>query len=273
LEQGIPLQNRKDLIQKLGNEMLAKLRALPASRWPEIVDMLTRSLQRKQIMMFAKNPALLSILDARGWTARTKPTNGDYIQVVDANLAALKTDGKMKKAIAYSVDAHDPANVTATVKLTYTNTVQKIDWRYTRYRTYTRIYVPEGAQLISSSGAMKDDLNKTGGRFIPGQVDVTKELGKTVFGAFWAIEPGRTGTLTFTYKLPPTVGAQILEGEYRLDWPKQAGVDNARLTVDLLLGKTVLTATPPEDETKWGDMRYEYQTDSLEDQSFIIKVQ
>ncbi|MBP9869043.1 DUF4012 domain-containing protein [Patescibacteria group bacterium] len=273
LEQGIPLENRKDLIQKIGAAMVEKLRALPASRWPEIVDMITLALERKQVMMYAKNPSLLSILDARGWTARTKPTIGDYVQVVDANLAALKTDGKMDKNVLYTMDARNPSNITATVKLTYKNNVQRIDWRYTRYRSYTRVYVPEGSTLISSSGAMKDDLNKTGGRFVAGPVDVTKELGKTVFGAFWSIEPGRTGTLSFTYKLPPSVGEQIQNGEYRLDWPKQAGVDHAGLTVDLLLGKTLKSAVPPEEESKWGDQRYEYDTDSLQDRSFIIKVQ
>lgn len=273
LEQGIPLENRKDLIQKIGAGMVDKLKALPASRWPEVVDLLTLSLQRKQIMLYAKNPQLLAVLDGRGWTGRAKGTDGDFLWVVDANLAALKTDGKMEKSVTYTLDARDPANMTATVTLTYKNTVQRIDWRYTRYRSYTRIYVPEGSTLVSSSGAMKDDLNKTGGRFIPGAVDVTKELGKTVFGAFWSVEPGRTGTLTFTYKLPPTVAEKIAAGQYRLDWPKQAGVDDARLTLDLAFGKNVKSATPPEDQSKWGDARYEHATDSLEDRAFTVTFQ
>jgi hypothetical protein len=52
---------------------------------------------------------------------------------------------------------------------------------------------------------MAKDLSQSGGRFIPGQVDVMRDLGKTVFGAFWSIEPGETRQLTFKYRLPARV--------------------------------------------------------------------
>ncbi|MFH1621344.1 MAG: DUF4012 domain-containing protein [Patescibacteria group bacterium] len=272
LEKGIPLTNRKDLIEKLGAELVNKLKAMPASRWPEIVNSITTSLERKQIMIFSKNQELLSILDDRGWTGRTKATQGDFLWVIDANLAALKTDGVMDKKISYKLNADDPKNITATVTLTYKNNTKTIDWRYTRYRSYTRVYVPDGSQLISSSGAMKDDLYRTGGRFTAGPIDVTHELGKTVFGAFWSIEPGKTGTLSYTYTLPARVGENIMNGDYRLDWPKQAGADSTGLTLDLFFGKNLISAVPSEDEEEWGDAKYEYVTDSLEDRTFVIKL-
>ena len=222
-------------------------------------------------MAYSQDPALLKVLDARGWTARAKPTNGDFLWVVDANLAALKTDGVMDKKIAYTLDAHDPENPIATVTLTYKDLAQKIDWRYTRYRSYTRVYVPEGATLIKTEGAMKDDRYKTGGVAVNGPVDVTKELGKTVFGAFWSIEPGQTGTLSFTYKLPTSIFELLDSGSYRLDWPKQAGADRTALTATLLFDKTVTGASPSEERSNWGDATYEYQTDSLQDQTVRIR--
>lgn len=273
LKQGIPVAQRKALIQQIGTQIVDKVKALPSSRWPEIVNLLTTALQRKQIMLYSRDVSLLGLLDAHGWTARTKPTVDDYVQIVDANLAALKTDSVMDRKIAYNLDARDPSNLTATVTLTYKNTNPAPTWRYTRYRSYTRVYVPEGSQLISSTGAMKDDLNKTRGVFIPGTVDVTKELGKTVFGTFWAIEPGKTGTLSFTYKLPPSVAANMSDGTYRLDWPKQAGSDSTQLTLHLNFGKNVVSASPPEDSTKWGDRRYDVESDTLVDRVFTVKLQ
>lgn len=271
LEKGIPVERRKELVGKLGEELANKVKSLPASRWNEIIGITTKALERKQIMMYAQDPNLLSILDTRGWTARAKPTNGDFLWVIDANLGAYKTDGKMDKQITYALDARDPAHPKATVTLKYRNTVERIDWRYTRYRSYTRVYVPEGAKLISSSGAMKDDRYKTGGVFVAGPVDVTKELGKTVFGAFWSIEPRQTGTLSFTYELPASSFTLQDSGSYHLDWPKQAGADNSTLTLDLSFGKTIKSATPPEDNAKWGNARYEYETDSLQDREFTVK--
>ena len=223
-------------------------------------------------MAYARQPAVLSILDKRGWTARAKPTQDDYLWVVDANLAALKTDGVMDKNVKFELDVTDPQGPVATVTLTYKNTNKVIDWRYTRYRSYTRVYVPDGSQLISSSGAMKDDRYKTGGVAVPGRVDVTHELGKTVFGAFWSIEPGQTGTLRYKYRLPPSVAEKASQGEYILDWQKQSGADKTGLTLDLKFGKNIQSALPGEDREKWGDARYEYRTDSLVDRMFEIKL-
>ncbi len=272
LKEGIPLEKRKDLIGKIGAALVEKLKAIPTARWNEITDVMTKALQRKQLMVYARDPKILSILDTRGWTARAKPTSGDFLWVIDANLAALKTDGMMDKQVSYMLDARDPQHPTATVTLTYKNNVQHIDWRYTRYRSYTRVYVPEGSQLISSTGSMKDDRYKTGGVAVAGRVDVAKELGKTVFGTFWSIEPAHTGTLSFTYSLPPSALAGLVDtGVYHLDWPKQAGADLTTLTLDLKFGKTVISAAPPEDRTMWGDARYQLETDTLQDRVFDVK--
>lgn len=261
-QKGIPTEERKEIVAEIGQKMVERLKVLPASRWPEVVDLLTLALERKQIMAYSRNSQILSVLDARGWTGRVKPTNGDYLQVIDANLAALKTDGVMDKKISYALDTRDPAKPKATVTLTYQNTNRTITWRYTRYRSYTRVYVPEGSRLISATGAMAGD--KQGG----GKVDVMKELGKTVFGAFWSIEPGRTGTLSFTYELPPSAVPAC--GAYRLDLPKQSGADDTEIALHLQFAKPIQKASPPEDRSKWGDAIYQVESDSTIDRIFTV---
>jgi hypothetical protein len=269
-QKGIQTEKRKEIITKLGDELKKKIFALPASRWPEVLDIVTKALERKQIMAYSRDKDLQAVFDSRGWAARAKATDGDFLWVVDANLAALKTDGAMKKDMTYAFDANNPDGPTATVTLKYTNTAKGFgDYRYTRYRTYTRVYVPEGSVLLSSKGAMKDDLNKTGGKLITGTVDVFKDLGKSVFGAFWSIEPNTIGELSFTYRLPPNT-YNLTPNTYHLDWPKQPGVDNASLTLDLSFDKNIKSVSPPEQESKWGDARYEYNTDSLTDRTFKI---
>jgi len=271
-KEGVPVSERKQIIGKIGDALLAKLKQLPASRWPEVTNLVTQALARKQIMAYSRDPAVMPVLDSLGWTARAKPTQDDFLWVVDANLAALKTDGVMDKSVKYELDEADPQGPAATVTLTYRNTNRVADWRYTRYRSYTRVYVPEGSQLLDTAGAMKDDRYRTGGVAVPGQVDVMKDLGKTVYGAFWSIEPGQTGTLMFKYRLPQSVAdLAAASGTYRLDWPKQEGADKTRLTLDLKFGKNIKSAAPAEDQSKWGDSRYEYSTDSLIDRMFEIK--
>lgn len=270
-QQGIPVEKRKEVVSKIGDAIRARMFALPASRWPEILDLVTQALERKQILIYSQDTDLQQLFDRRGWSGRTTATDGDYLQVVDANLAALKTDGAMEKRVRYEVDATESSRpIRATVTLTYRNTAKGFsDYRYTRYRSYTRVYVPEGSEFLSSKGAMKDDLNKTGNRVIPGTVDVMHDLGKTVFGAFWSVEPGATGELSFTYRLPPDIAYRLVDGEYRLDWQKQPGVDDMELTLDLSFGKNILSATPSEEEERWGDARYQVETDSLVDRTFV----
>jgi hypothetical protein len=219
------------------------------------LNIVTTSLKRSDILISVRDKSTQDILERRGWNGHTIGTEDDYLWVIDSNLGALKTDGVMDKEVIYSVDATDPANPVATVRLRYKNNTQRIDWRYTRYQSYTRIYVPEGSELISSQGAARPD--------------VYRELGKTVFAAYWVIQPGRTGELVFRYRLPPSVAARIQTGPYRFTAQKQPGA-RRKLTLDLSFGKNVVRAVPGEDENEFGDAKYRYSDQWLETETFEI---
>lgn len=253
--EGIPIPQRKEIVQKLGDVLINKLFDIPADRWPTLLNIVTTSLKRSDILISVRDKPTQDILDRRGWNGRTIGTDDDYLWVIDSNLGALKTDGVMDKEVIYSVDATDPANPVATVRLRYKNNTQRIDWRYTRYQSYTRIYVPEGSQLISSQGAASPD--------------VYRELGKTVFAAYWVIQPGRTGELVFRYRLPSSVAARLQAGPYRFTAQKQPGA-RRKLTLDLSFGKNVVRAVPGEDENEFGDARYRYSDQWLETETFEI---
>jgi hypothetical protein len=273
LNKGISVDQRKQILVKLGDALIDKVMSLPARQWPELLDLTTDALDHKQIQIYARDPELLKRLDAFEWTGRAKPTNGDFLWVIDSNLAALKTDGIMDKGITYKVDATNPARVVATVTLKYTNNGPGIgkDYRYTRYRDYVRLYVPDGSTLVDVKGAMKDDRYRTGGRFVAGPVDVYKELGKTVFGAFWSIEPKNTQEITFTYVLPAEVGERITgKGVYHLDIPAQSGNEKTDLTLDLRFGKNLKSAVPGEESEQHGDANYRVESITSEDRSFEV---
>lgn len=276
LEKGLSVDQRKIILTKLGDELFRRLTLLPASRWPDLLDVLTDTLERKQVMVYVSEPKTLSLLDSFGWSGRMKSTETDFLSVIDANLAALKTDGVMQKSVRYSIAPNGEGDLIATVTLNYKNQATRLangdptNFKYTRYRSYTRIYVPEGAELISSEGAMLNDRYQTGGRLVEGTVDVTHELGKTVFGAFWSIEPNTSQALRFTYRLPKSVVDNIRAGTYSLDWQKQSGNDAVGLTLDLSFGKTLQSAVPAEDSSEWGDASYRVETNSLTDRRFDL---
>lgn len=254
-QQGIPVEERKKIVGTLGTQLLDTILSLPASQWPQVLDALDRAFTRKDVMFVLRDPALMRTVDARGWTGRVRGAKADELWVVDANLAALKTDRVMNKEVRYSVDATNPDRPVATVTLHYTNTNKVINWRFTRYRDYVRLYVPEGSELLGVDGAMARDLSQTGGVYVPGTVDVMKDLGKTVFGAFWSVEPGETRDITFRYVLPPRVSQALREGSYQLLLSKQPGARRT-YSVDVALPRTVRQAVPAEASAEYGDSRY-----------------
>lgn len=269
--QGIPVERRKDMVLQVGNILMERLLATPASRWGDLLDLLTNSLEEKDVLFALRDPKTLALLDRRGWTGRVGATPQDFLWVIDANLAALKTDGVMDKEIQYHLDTTAQDGPLATVTLKYHNTNRSLTWRYTRYRDYVRIYVPEGSTLVSSAGAMRTDKNLAGGKVVPGTVDVMRDLGKTVFGAFWSIEPGETRTLTFTYRLPQAFTDQLFAtNRYQLLVQRQPGA-YARLTLDHVFGKNIRAANPSEDSRFFGDARYQLSQPITRDKMFDIR--
>jgi hypothetical protein len=268
---GIPTRQRKEILSKVGDVLMERLMQLPSSQWPSLLAIVTKNLARKEMQIYDRDPALLRALDGHQWSGRVLGAESDYLLVIDSNLAAYKTDGVMRKDVRYSVDLTAPGGPTATVLLTYRNDAPGYTWRYTRYRDYVRIYVPEGSELISSEGAMFTDKYKAGGRVIPGTVDTYRELGKQVFGAFWSIEPKETRTLRFTYRLPPAVVSDLVDGTYQLLVQRQSGT-NTTLTLDHVFGKNVVSATPPEAPEQFGDTRYRASIDLVSDTTINVTV-
>ncbi len=255
-QEGVPPAQRKEVVAKLGNELFQKLVNVPVRQWPELLEILTTSLSQKDVQLYLTDPELQRLVDRRDWSGRAKDAPVDSLWVVDTNLAAWKTDGVMDKQILYGLDATNPDDVRATVTLRYRNTNPKPDWRYIHYRDYVRVYVPQGSELISSVGAMENDLIRNKGRFVPGQVDTYTDLNKTVFGAFFAIEPGKTGELQFTYRLPPKVADAIRAGTYELLIQKQPG-STARVVVNGRFPAQIHSADPPEQAARFGDAAYQ----------------
>ena len=149
------------------------------------------------------------------------------------------------------------------VLLRYRNT-GTYTWKTTTYRTYTRVYLPIGTELIAARGVQRGD------RPVDGAADVTEELGRTVFGGFLHVEPGQERSLAFEFHLAPAVVDRIRRGSYRLEVPKQLGSLATSLTLDLEFGTPVETANPPEPPAAWGDGRYSIETDLREDREFQV---
>lgn len=257
-EQGIPSHQRKDIVARMSDMLLDRVLDMPSGDWPELFAMFSEGFARKEIALWSADTAMQATYVDAGWAGTVDVgTADDVLMVVDANLGALKTDPVVDRTIEYRVTPTS-RGYEATVNVTYENN-GSFTWKTTRYRTYTRVYVPQGSVLVSTNGEES-------------AVTTADELGLTSFGAFISIEPSQSETLTFTYLLPDAVGEAIAGGLYELQVLKQLGAADHELVLDLDFGKDVTRATPAEDATAWGDDVYHVETELMTDATFTVRL-
>ncbi|MBU1130837.1 DUF4012 domain-containing protein [Patescibacteria group bacterium] len=232
-EKNLPSWNRKDIIQAMVDKILEEF---PKSvndldDLEALINILDSNLDKKNILIHANNPQIQEYLVRQNWAGAVRPSYDDYFLVVDANLASFKTDPYIDRKISYQLEPENSANTESSLIATLTinyNHRGHFDWKTTRYRTYTRVYAPVGSQLLAAAGAMENDRNS-----LAGEAAVYEENGKTVFGAFIAIEPQKGGQLTFRYRLPDRINQALNDNRYHLLIQKQPGADNQTVQIKI----------------------------------------
>jgi hypothetical protein len=239
LSRGESGNERKGIIGSLGGALVDRLENLPQQRWVELWGVISENLQQRHLLIAMDDIAANEVLHAHYWDGAVRPAPGDSLLVVDANLASLKTDAVIQRTITHEIDLESGVS---TVTLTYAHTGE-FSSTITRYRTYTRLYVPLGSTLVSSEGFYTNDKLQ-GGR--PADADIGIDLGRAVFGGFLSVEPGESATVTLAYRLPEGLLDQLRAGGYTLLAQKQAGVEGAHLTSTVKLGKSIQRVHPLE---------------------------
>ncbi|MCX6797619.1 MAG: DUF4012 domain-containing protein [Candidatus Falkowbacteria bacterium] len=236
--------DRKEIINDIMLELKNRLFNLPLARSRDLLTLLNRNLERKNILVFFNDNNYENLITDLNWSGVVKKAPADYLMVVDANLAAFKSDSVMTKNIAYTVGSSDSkSNLAAELKLFYRHN-GGFDWRTTKYRSYTRVYVPKGSKLINISGEEDNTLN----------VYDDPDLDKTVIAFFMTVEPGAEKEIKINYELPEYIKNLAEAGNYALYIQKQPGRRTNQLTVNLNLRGSLS----------------KYSTDLLTDQSFNL---
>lgn len=240
-QSGITDSGRKAVIGKLANAIMQRVMQLPKAQWPQLIEILLRDLEEKHIMIYSKNEAVQTLVKDIGWDGSIRLTPDDYLMVVDANLAALKTDRVMTKQLDYTVQP-EGNDLVAKLTLRYKNDGE-FNFFTTRYRTYTRIYVPAGSALIASSGWLTND-RYLGGQETQPDVSLDETVNKTVIAGFISVEPKTEEVITVQYRLPAVLAERMKNDGYHLYAQKQPGTDNVNLTADITTPRALADISP-----------------------------
>ncbi|MEK7529562.1 MAG: DUF4012 domain-containing protein, partial [Patescibacteria group bacterium] len=203
-DRGIAPEDRKDVIGNLLRVVLSDLLLTDPAQWGPYLDVARTALGNQDIVMYHTDASVQRILEEQGWAGEMRVSaTHDHFMVVDANMAALKTDARLDRSYNYTVTPLLNGRYQATLRIDYEHN-GGFDFRTTRYRTYTRVYVPNGSELVRVEGALKDDKLKNPNAE-PGDIARYEEFGAQVFAAFTSVEPGGSGSLTFHYLLPERI--------------------------------------------------------------------
>lgn len=216
MEEDISSWDRKDVINEILNEMKDSLFSLNTEQNFQLLDIVSKNINTKNIQLFFNDEYLQSLVVKLNAASEVKKSPGDYLLVVDANLGAFKSDAVVKKSINYQVDL-EKEKIKNHLQLNYRHE-GGFDWRTTRYRSYTRVYLPLETKLenIDSFGGVKIDKDS-----ILNYED--KDLEKMVIAFFFTLEPGSAGGINIDYRISDNFIKTFKDSNYSLLVQKQSG--------------------------------------------------
>lgn len=252
----------KKIVMDLAPELLKKLYLADSGKWLDIFNVLISGLERKDMLMYFRDLSLESFSADKGFSGAVKKTNSDYLMVALTNVKGSKTDAMTDSSIKIET-AIDGGGVRH--KLTITRRHNGGETEYGFYNkpnpAFVRILVPEGSELVSIKGNSKpdylplinydksfktdDDLFKFESSAYydkENRVSIYKESGKTEFGFWMVLDPGKTETIKLEYSVP----LKIQDNKYELVIQKQPGLEikNFEFGIDKPSNLDIISSEP-----------------------------
>lgn len=230
---GDSYENRKEFVAHVMAIMFDRVKNNFTVLWPKMARIFFEGLDIKDVQLYATDAAVQQTVLSQHWGGAVAQLGEgeDGWLLVDANFASLKTDRVMARSVAYAVTPDGRA----TLRISYKNR-GAFDWRTTRYRSFSRVYLPAGTEFLRGSGAMVREKDPAVGDFYVG-----REYNRPVVGFFFVVEPGATHTIELEYQLPEAVRQRLADRTYQLHVQKQSGTPAMPLQLQFM-GDPVLDA-------------------------------
>ncbi|MFA6551068.1 MAG: DUF4012 domain-containing protein [Patescibacteria group bacterium] len=213
----------KTIIRDLMNKIVAEFPArLTADNFLTLLKTAEESIAEKHVLLQFNDPALREFINEKGWSGEIKNTERDYVAVINTNIAGGKSDRKIKQTIEHLAEVTPDGTITDTLTITREHSgVKREPFSGVRNVDYLRVYVPQGSELLETSGWSAPDQIYFDPPAEGAEVDadvfavedtakidessglkIYREFKKTVFAGWTQVDPGQTITVKLKYKLP-----------------------------------------------------------------------
>lgn len=213
-------QQKRQFLTVLGGKLMETLFVQTDERAPNILNTLLDSLKKRHISLYIPEGMLGNLIKEEGWDGSLVDTNGDYLQVVNANLGGTKSNYYVKNNISYHIVSKTRDGLLrAELHLNYNHTGTDESWPGGPYTDYVRVLTQKGARLTDAEIKYESGL----GENIYNQI-VTDKVGRySSFETSFVLQPSSKVELVFYYDLPEELSITKDQKNYSLVWQKQAG--------------------------------------------------
>ncbi|MDP1709647.1 MAG: DUF4012 domain-containing protein [Candidatus Komeilibacteria bacterium] len=239
----------KKYIAELAPRVLDKILASTSGQFLDLFGLIQEEIAEKNVLLYFRDQDINSQFLNRGWEPSVLSSQLDYLSIVHANIGGGKTDGVIEEVWDQQITIDEDGSAVAELAISRFHKGDPNDqFEKANNVDYVRVYVPAGSEFISGSGFKPPaaDLFESAEDYytpdeqltaIEGQVlvdeatgtRITQEFGKTAFGNWMQVKPGKTSMATFKYKLP----FKIKPGGYSLLIQKQAGARPIDYTISI----------------------------------------
>ena len=245
-----PGKNPKRVLSAITPTIMDRLGALSDEQKKTLVLVMQKHIEKKDIMLYAKDPTLASFLKSKGvdGSVYELPNGfwGAYLAVVNANIGGEKTDAFMEQKIAAKIDVSNDGSsfVSMGIVRAHHGKDEKDRWYHAENKNYTQVYANPDASFVEVEGNTKGV--KYEGRYdkktyeeIPElkviedtSVQVTNKnlwlmdaFGKKVFAAWFNTPAGEVRTLNLRYQIAGESNKDLRKDKaYTLILERQSGV-------------------------------------------------
>lgn len=213
---------RKAVLGPLMHSMMANAMGSPKHTWPKLLNVFLDSIKQKHLLFYFFEDKTQKVAEDFNAAGRIQPYDFDYLHINDANLGGAKSDMYIIREVEQEIEMSG-TTITKTVSLSYQNPRKGSNCNLEAgelclngvYRDYVRLLVPQGSKLLSVTGSEVKE-------------QVSEDLGKTVFEAFFTMRPESQSKIVFKYELPP-----LELSTYKLLIQKQPGLPSVKHTITL----------------------------------------
>ncbi len=245
-----PGQNPKRILSALAPLLMEKLHSLSADQKSQLISKFKYHLEKKDIMIYFRDPQMQNFVTTLGIAGDVLQLpdgfSGDYLAVIDTNIASGKTDAVISQDVTLNSSISSDGKVIDALAVTrsYHSTDAQDWWYHVANKNYLKVLAPENSALLSMTGNDTPPIlgpsDNAGLQTDPELASIEAathpvpalnafagaEFGKTSFGAWMTTRPGTSKTVTLQYQSGAYL--DIHDGmRYQFVFEKQSGVESS----------------------------------------------